>query len=226
MKGTYYYLVMILDIFSRKVVGWAVFHGESAHNARTVLERAVLAEGTVNQPLVLHADNGSPFKGATLLEKMHDLGIVPSFSRPRVGNDNPYSEALFRTCKYRPGYPANGFASIETARQWVHGFVQWYNHEHRHSGIRLVTPAERHAGKDAEVLGKRDTINRAARAANLDPTVSPIIQFQLSPERIARLNGHKLAEAASTLFSQSCEVIPDSLVLLVLGAACYTCIAN
>jgi transposase InsO family protein len=111
-KGTYYYLVMILDIFSRKVVGWEAFLGESAENSRTVIERAVLAENIVGQPLVLHADNGSPFKGVTLLEKLRDLQIQPSFSRPRVSNDNAFSEALFRTCKYVPNYPDKGFAVL------------------------------------------------------------------------------------------------------------------
>lgn len=138
VKGTYYYLVMIIDIFSRKIVGWEVFLGESADNARGVLERAVLAERVVQQPLVLHADNGSAFKAATLLEKRHDMNIEPSFSRPRVSNDNPYSEALFRTCKYVPSYPVNGFAALSAARAWVQAFVRWYNHEHRHSGIRFV----------------------------------------------------------------------------------------
>lgn len=166
IKGQHYYLVMLLDIYSRQIVGWEVFLAESAHNSRTVLERAVLAEQVIGQPLVLHADNGSPFKGATLLAKLHELGITPSFSRPRVSNDNPYSEAAFRTCKYRSDYPVDGFASVDAARQWVHGFVEWYNHEHRHSGIRFVTPAQRHAGDDAKVLAKRHAINQAAREAN------------------------------------------------------------
>lgn len=189
IKGQHYYLVMMLDIYSRKITGWEVFLAESAHNSRTVLERAVLAEKVIGQPLVLHADNGSPFKSATLLEKMHDLGITPSFSRPRVSNDNPYSESLFRTCKYRPCYPVDGFASLEAARHWVHGFVQWYNHEHRHSGIRLVTPAQRHAGEDAEVLAKRHAINQAARAANparwsgKTRNWTPIGTVSLNPER-------------------------------------------
>jgi len=165
-KGTYYYLVMILDIFSRKVVGWEAFLGESAANSRTVIERAVLAENIVGQPLVLHADNGSPFKGATLLEKLRDLQIQPSFSRPRVSNDNAFSEALFRTCKYVPNYPANGFADLTAAQQWVHGFVQWYNHEHRHSAIRFVTPMQRHTGEDKVILAKRHALNLAARAAH------------------------------------------------------------
>jgi transposase InsO family protein len=180
---------MMVDIFSRKITSWEVFLAESAYNSRTVLERAVLAERIIDQPLVLHADNGSPFKGATLLEKLHELGITPSFSRPRVSNDNPYSEALFRTCKYRPCYPTDGFATLDNAREWVAGFVQWYNHEHRHSGIRLVTPAQRHAGEDKEVLAKRHVINQAARDANparwsgKTRNWTPIGTVSLNPER-------------------------------------------
>lgn len=166
VKGTYYYLVMIIDIFSRKVVGWEVFLGESADNAQCVLERAVLAEQVIQQPLVLHADNGSAFKAATLLEKLRDMNIEPSFSRPRVSNDNPYSEALFRTCKYVPTYPVSGFAALPVARDWVQGFVRWYNHDHRHSGIRFVTPAERHAGNDTEILNRRHALNEQARSRN------------------------------------------------------------
>ncbi|WP_299310363.1 IS3 family transposase [uncultured Halomonas sp.] len=189
IKGQHYYLVMMVDIFSRKITSWEVFLAESAYNSRTVLERAVLAERIIDQPLVLHADNGSPFKGATLLEKLHELGITPSFSRPRVSNDNPYSEALFRTCKCRPCYPTDGFATLDNAREWVAGFVQWYNHEHRHSGIRLVTPAQRHAGEDKEVLAKRHVINQAARDANparwsgKTRNWTPIGTVSLNPER-------------------------------------------
>jgi transposase InsO family protein len=189
VKGEYYYLVMILDIFSRKIVSWEVFLAESVLNSCTVIERAVLAEKVVNQPQVLHADNGSPFKGATLQEKLHDLNITPSYSRPRVSNDNPYSEAAFRTCKYRPDYPVDGFASVEKARQWVQGFVGWYNHEHRHSGIRFVTPAERHACQDKAILSRRHTLNLAARKANPERwsgktrNWTPIETVSLNPER-------------------------------------------
>ncbi|MGH2603764.1 MAG: IS3 family transposase, partial [Dehalococcoidia bacterium] len=165
-KGTYYYLVMILDIYSRKIVGWEAFLAESAHNARTVIERAVLAEKIIDKPLVLHADNGRPFKGATLLAKLRELNIESSFSRPRVSNDNAFSEALFRTCKYVPDYPVNGFADLAKARRWVRGFVGWYNHEHRHSGIRFVAPAQRHAGEDQEILARRHALQQAARQQN------------------------------------------------------------
>jgi transposase InsO family protein len=199
VKGTYYYLVLIIDIYSRKVVGWEVNLAESADNAQGVLERAMLAEQIHDEPLVLHADNGSSFKAATLLEKLRDLNIEPSFSRPRVSNDNPYSEALFRTCKYVPNYPQNGFATLEQARQWVLGFVRWYNQEHRHSAIRFVTPAQRHDGKDTAILAKRHRLNQAARAQhpnrwsgatrNWQPVgsvaLNPAPEPQITPPKVA-----------------------------------------
>ncbi|GGX88799.1 transposase [Litchfieldella qijiaojingensis] len=189
VKGSHYYLVMILDIYSRKLVGWEVFLAESALNSRTVIERAVLAEQVIDKPLVLHADNGSPFKGATLLEKLRELNIESSFSRPRVSNDNAFSEALFRTCKYVPNYPVDGFADLDKARHWVQGFVAWYNHEHRHSGIRFVTPAQRHAGHDKVILARRHTLHQAARRANparwsgKTRNWEPIKVVSLNPER-------------------------------------------
>nr|ALP69200.1 putative integrase [Stutzerimonas stutzeri] len=100
----------------------------------------------------LHSDNGAPMKSQTLLSKMHDLGITPSRGRPRVSNDSPYSESLFRTLKYCPQWPKDGFADLEEARGWVRDFMRWYNHEHRHSRIRFVTLAERHRGEDHQVL--------------------------------------------------------------------------
>lgn len=166
VRGAFFYLFLILDLYSRKAVGWEVYAAESAVHARTLLERTVLAQGCIGKPLILHADNGSPLKGATLLDKIHDLGIQPSHSRPRVSNDNAYSEALFRTCKYVPDYPAQGFSDLEAARAWVAGFVNWYNGEHRHSAIRYVTPNERHAGRDVELLAERRAIYQRARRAN------------------------------------------------------------
>jgi transposase InsO family protein len=161
-RGVFYYLFMIVDLYSRKIVGWEIFEAESAAAASEVLQRAVLAEQCVNRPLVLHADNGSPMKGATLLETMRRLQIEPSFSRPRVSNDNAYSEALFRTCKYVPGFPTGGFESLTAARAWVGDFVRWYNHQHLHSALRYVTPVDRHEGRDADILAKRaDLVHRA-----------------------------------------------------------------
>lgn len=125
VRGVFFYLFMILDVYSRKIVGWEVHETESAALGAEVVERAVLAEGCVNTPLVLHSDNGSPMKGATMLETLRRLEVTPSFSRPRVSNDNAYSEALFRTGKYVPGFPTGGLERLEAAREWVHGFVQW-----------------------------------------------------------------------------------------------------
>ena len=164
VKGMFFYLYVILDIYSRKVVGWEVYAEESAEHASVLVQRAVLREGCGHTPLVLHSDNGSPMKGATLLETLHKLGITPSYSRPRVSNDNPYSEAAFRTCKYRPEYPAEGFANLDEARQWVLAFVRWYNEEHRHSGIRFVTPAQRHRGEDEAILAQRRIVYEQAKA--------------------------------------------------------------
>jgi len=188
-RGVFFYLFMILDLYSRKIVGWEVYEAESAAAAAAVLERAVLAEGCVDRPLVLHADNGSPMKGATLLETLRRLAIEPSFSRPRVSNDNAHAEAVFRTCKYVPDFPTDGFGDLDAARAWVHGFVGWYNHEHRHSAIRYVTPAERHAGEDRAILARRDAIYAEAKAQNprrwsgTTRDWSPVGAVWLNPER-------------------------------------------
>ena len=132
-------------------------------NSSEVIQRAVLREGCINKPLVLHADNGSAMKVSTLQATLQRLNITPSYSRPRVSNDNAFSESLFRTCKYRPDYPSDGYENLPAAQQWVTGFLRWYNHEHCHSAIRLVTPEERHAGQDDEVLARRDAIYAEAK---------------------------------------------------------------
>ena len=162
--GQFFYLYLILDIFSRKIVGWEVHGQELGEHASSLVQRAVMAERCIGKPLVLHADNGSAMKSATLKTTLERLGITPSYSRPRVSNDNPFSEAIFRTCKYRPEYPSNGFATIEQAREWVNYFVRWYNEEHRHSGIRFVTPHERHIGKDGATMVKRRQVYEEAKA--------------------------------------------------------------
>lgn len=162
-RGVFFYLYLILDLYSRKIVGWEVFESESAEHSSILIRRTVLAERCVNRPLILHADNGSPMKGATLRVTLQELGIEPSWSRPRVSNDNPFSESLFRTCKYRPDFPAKGFQDVGQARQWVQQFVRWYNTEHQHSAINFVTPEQRHAGKDKVILAKRETVYEKAR---------------------------------------------------------------
>jgi len=188
VKGLFFYLYLILDLYSRKIVGWEVFEQESGEHAATVVHRAVVAEGRLLQPLVLHADNGSPMKGATLRATLERLGITASYSRPRVSNDNPFSEALFRTCKYRPTYPDQGFATLEAARTWVLAFVRWYNDEHRHSGIRFVTPSARHAGQDAALLAARHRVyeqaqrRHPARWSRQTRNWTPIGTVWLNPE--------------------------------------------
>ena len=123
IAGMFFYLYLIIDIFSRKIVGWKVHERERAELAALLISKAVLAEGCTLRPLVLHADNGSPMKGATMKTTMEKLGIIASYSRPRVSNDNPFSEALFRTCKYRPDWPHEGFATKEDAQAWVKSFT-------------------------------------------------------------------------------------------------------
>lgn len=168
VRGMYYYLYLILDLYSRKIVGWEIWEEESAEHAAALMRKAVMSEEITKQaqPLVLHSDNGSPMKGATLLETLYSLGITPSRSRPRVSNDNPYAESIFRTCKYRPSYPTGGFTELGEARRWVLTFVRWYNHDHRHSGIKFLTPEQRHSGKGSKILSNRQDVYQAAQAAN------------------------------------------------------------
>lgn len=163
VKGLYYYLYLFQDIWSRAIVGWAVHETESAEFAAEAMKRITAEMGAKN--VRLHADNGGPMKGATMLATLQKLGVIPSFSRPSVSNDNPYSESLFKTLKYRASYPDN-FASIEHAQEWVTGFVAWYNNVHLHSGIKFVTPMQRHTGRDQEILKIRNATYEKAKAKN------------------------------------------------------------
>ena len=121
-------------------------------------------------------------RGATLLETLYTLGIIPSRSRPRVSNDNPYAEAAFRTCKYRPNYPASGFATLLEARAWVLAFVRWYNFEHKHSGINFLTPNDRHTGKAKSVLAQRQKVYEAAKALHPERWSRQIRDWSLDDE--------------------------------------------
>jgi transposase InsO family protein len=164
IRGIYFYLYLFMDIFSRKVVGWQVYETESSELASEVMRDICAREGIAPHQVVLHSDNGSPMKGASLLATLQSLGVMPSFSRPAVSNDNPYSESLFKTLKYRSDYPQQAFESLLDARIWVGNFVQWYNHEHRHSAINFVTPDERHAGTDKALLSKRVEVYEFAKS--------------------------------------------------------------
>jgi transposase InsO family protein len=165
-RGLFYYLYLILDLYSRKIVAWEVHDTEASDLAARLVHHACLAEGVVAQPLVLHSDNGSPMKGATMLETLHRLGVTSSFSRPRVSNDNAYAESRFRTCKYRPDYPVNGFNTIEDARTWVLSFSHWYNTQHKHSGLKFTTPHQRHTGEAQTILEHRKQLYQDAKRRN------------------------------------------------------------
>ena len=166
VRGLFYYLYMVVDVWSRKIVGWEIHPEENSEHSSAMIRRLCNDNGIDRQQLTLHADNGSPMKGATMLASLEMLGVAASFSRPGVSNDNPYSESLFRTLKYRPEYPHKPFASINAATDWVSKFVHWYNNEHLHSQISFVTPSDRHAGRDIELLKNRQKIYEQARQKN------------------------------------------------------------
>jgi len=161
--GMFFRLYLVMDVYSRKIVGWEIHESELAEHASVLIRKTCLAEGIAGKELVLHSDNGSPMKGATMLATLQRLGVVPSFSRPSVSDDNPYSEALFRTLKYTPAYPSKRFDSLDEARAWVHRFVQWYNLEHHHSALKFVTPAQRHNGEEEGILEQRRQVYELAR---------------------------------------------------------------
>ena len=192
--GQHYYLYMIEDIDSRKVVGWEVHHNETGEQAAELQERSIWSEKCRKQDLVLHSDNGAPMKSLTMQAKMYDLGVISSRSRPRVSNDNPYSESLFRTVKYCPRWPSEGFKSLEKAREWVKDFVNWYNNEHRHSRIKFVTPNQRHQGLDVEILAKRKALYQRKR--NEHPERWSGSERNWQPEGAVELNPEQYKEAA------------------------------
>ena len=184
----YLYLYLFVDLFSRRIVGWQVFDCESAELASQLLRAICERQDIAPHQLTVHSDNASPMKGETMLATMQRLGVAASRSRPAVSNDNPYSEALFRTLKYRPQMPVKPFNGLLQARRWVTELVHWYNHEHRHSGIRFITPAQRHLKLDETILAERAKVYAAARNANPNRwsggtrNWSPITEVHLNPQ--------------------------------------------
>ena len=193
VRGQWFYMYMILDIYSRMIVGFEVHATDNADHAAQLVKRTALAEGVhgMAEKPVLHGDNGATLKATTVLAMLHWLGIKPSYSRPRVSDDNPYAEALFRTAKYRPEFPSKGFADLHPARAWAMHFVHWYNNDHRHSGIGYVTPAQRHTGQDRALLAARHEVYRQARQSNpgrwsrQTRNWTPVGAVTLNPERDA-----------------------------------------
>jgi transposase InsO family protein len=193
VTGRWFFLYLILDVYSRKIVGFEVHEDDDSDHAARLVQRTALAEGIHAMPRdarpVLHGDNGATLKATTVLAMLWWLGVKPSYSRPRVSDDNAFVESLFRTAKYRPEFPDKGFADLGAAREWAREFVHWYNHDHRHSGIRYVSPAQRHEGADVAILAARHEVYLEARQRNparwSGPTRdwSHIACVTLNPER-------------------------------------------
>jgi putative transposase len=160
-KWTYFYLYAILDVFSRYVVGWMIAERESATLAEELITQTCARQGIKRGQLTIHADRGSAMTSKTVAMLLADLGVTKTHSRPHVSNDNPYSEAQFKTLKYRPDYPSR-FGSRQDARTWATAFFDWYNNEHHHTGIALLTPADVHFNRAQAVLQKRQETLRAA----------------------------------------------------------------
>jgi putative transposase len=189
VKGSYFYLYLFMDIFSRKIVGWQVYDEESSELASQVMQDICIREGIKPGQIVLHSDNGSPMRGSVFIAKLQELGVVPSFSRPAVSNDNPYSESLFKTLKYHPIYPRQPFTTLLAARTWVGKFVAWYNDEHLHSATRFVTPNQRHDELDHAILAKRVLVFEKAKSQNPNRwsgatrNWQPITEVHLNPDK-------------------------------------------
>jgi len=168
IKGMFFYLYLIMDVYSRKIVGWEVFETESAEQAAQVFRKAHLR---------------------TMLSTLQRLGVMPSFSRPSVSDDNPYSEALFKTLKYHPGFPDKPFDSLQEAREWVAGFQHWYDQVHRHSALKFVTPAQRHCGDDGAILEQRHALYEVVKARHPERWSGPSRNWE--PEKTVYLNPGK-----------------------------------
>jgi transposase InsO family protein len=191
VAGRWFYLYVILDLYSRKIVGWEVQPKDDAQHASELVRRTALAEriSTFEKKPVLHGDNGATLKATTVLTMLQWLGVRPSYSRPRVSDDNAFAEALFRTAKYRPEFPSKAFIDLDEARAWASQFVHWYNVDHRHSAIRYVSPAQRHAGEDHALLAARHALYQQARERNRarwsrdTRNWTPVGPVALNPER-------------------------------------------
>lgn len=189
VRGEYLHLYLVMDVWSRRIVGWRIEKKESADAAAELIVQTCRQGNVDPRGLVLHSDNGTPMRGSTMISTLQWLGVVPSFSRPHVSDDNPYSEALFRTLKYTPAYPRLPFADLASAQEWVERFVAWYNGEHRHSAIRYVTPDARHFGAEQDILARRHELYERARSANPERWTrstrnwAPVGLVVLNPER-------------------------------------------
>ena len=206
-KWTYYYLYVILDVFSRYVVGWMVAQRESAVLARRLIEETCKREGVARDQLTLHADRGSSMRSKTVALLLSDLGVTKTHSRPYTSTDNPFSEAQFKTLKYRPQFPSR-FGSLQHARSFCGPFFGWYNTEHRHSGLAMLTPQDVHFGLVEQRLAKRTAVLAAAYAAHPErfprgvptPDIPPLAVWINKP---VECGGEKESELVE--YPESCE---------------------
>lgn len=179
----FYELYVVIDIYSRCIVSWCLSEHESGEQAKALIKAACIREGINKHQLTVHSDRGRAMRSKQLSDLYGELGIIRSLNRPRVSNDNPYSESQFKTLKYRPDYP-DRFGSIEDARTHLRAFFEWYNTEHRHSGIAMMPPAEVHAGRSEEIRRKRQTILRKAHQRHPERFVRGIPQAKGVPEKV------------------------------------------
>ena len=182
-KWTYYYLYLLLDIFSRYVVGWMVADRENSALAGRLIQETCHKQGVQPQVLTLHSDRGAPMTSKCTAQLLADLGITRSLSRPQVCDDNPFSEAQFKTLKYHPGFPGR-FTDMADATRFCRSFVPWYNTEHRHGGIAMLTPEDVHHGRAAQVLAQRQRVLDAAWAAHPERFVRGIPKISPLPEQV------------------------------------------
>jgi putative transposase len=182
-KGTRFHLYVILDIFSRYVVGWLLAERECAHLAKRFIHETCTKQNVQPEQLTIHSDRGPSMKSQTVAQLLAALGIIKSQSRPHVSNDNPFSESQFKTLKYRPDFPER-FASYEESRAFCVEFFAWYNDEHYHSGLRMLTPASVHHGQTSRILEQRKLTLQAAYAAHPERFVHGMPKPKTAPETV------------------------------------------
>ena len=213
-RRLFYYLYVILDVYSRFIVGWMVAEGESSELAETVIAAACSKQNIRRDQLTLHADRGSAMRAKTVAQLLADLGVTKTHARPYTPNDNPYSEAQFKTMKYRPDYP-DRFKSLDHAQSWARAFFTWYNHKHHHTGLALMTPAVVHYGQADEVRAKRQRVLDEAYAAHPERFVKGRPIAPKAPEQVW-INPPQLAADS---VDSPIEVRPGVEVTLTVGPA-------
>lgn len=200
VRGRFLKLYVVIDVWSRMIIGAEVHEHEDAALAAALVERCCIEQGVRRDQLVLHADNGGAMKGNTMLAKLQQLGVMPSFSRPHVSDDNAFAESVMRTIKYSPAYPQQAFADLEEARAWVASFLAWYNEQHLHSGIRFVSPGQRHRGEDVAILAHRHAVYIAARERHPERWTTGKTRNWTRPETVI-LNPSPSSRKSSTISS-------------------------